>query len=100
MAHASYILLAQVGLFFVFCYLVSIMLLARYLKQNHNATWTELGKPSVLNNSISNGWKLFSFTFGSKYKQLDDQSLFYYVLMVRALFAAASVIYIALLLKR
>ena len=73
------------------CVVVQItvsILLNRYLRLNHGDVWNELGQPTMFNNSIHTSIRqLQFFIFSSRYKNLHDETVNAYVLLLRVMFA-------------
>ena len=54
-------------------YLYFVISLLYYLKNNHRETWLHLGSPSILNNTIFNNFRLFTFVYSEQYRDLNDR---------------------------
>jgi len=78
----------------VLIYLSSVIYLWSYLKRVHPETWTKLGSPSFLNNSILNSFRSIGFIFGSSYRELNDKKLMALLLAIRGLFILAFIAFI------
>jgi hypothetical protein len=78
----------------VLIYLGTVTYLWSYLKRIHPETWTRLGSPSLLNNSILNSFRSIGFIFGSNYKALNDEKLTALILIIRGLFAFVFITFI------
>ena len=62
------LLLVIVGVYLYFS-------LFKYMKDNHNSLWVELGKPSPSHNTIANNFKCGRFIFLRKYRSSNDPVL-------------------------
>lgn len=76
-------------------YLISIACLLRALRQDHEETWVELGRPSlILGNSISSGMAVVRFLFFGEYKVLRSQRVRRFAAASRGLLLFAVVVFL------
>jgi hypothetical protein len=60
----------------VIVYLGLLLFISDRLKKFHATVWTQLGRPSLLNWSIANSFRLGNFVFLQRsYRSLDDTTL-------------------------
>jgi hypothetical protein len=75
----------------VIAYLATCLRLFSYLKENHEAVWDRLGRPSFLNNSIQNNILFLRFMAGRKWRDMNDPALRRLALTFYGLFALCAV---------
>ena len=69
-----------------------------YIRRRHPERWTELGRPSILNNSIANNWaSLQFFIFSSAYKKLRDGVINKFVVALRISLAVNFILFMILM---
>lgn len=70
----------------IFLYLFALLFIARYLKAKHEEVWESIGRPSLLNWSVSSSFKLGWYVFfRGAFKRLNDRRLAYAIYGVRVL---------------
>jgi len=86
-------------LLLVLALLVFNTVMTRRIRTRHPEMWNNLGKPSFLNNTTSNGWKLLGYVWSDQRSRVgeNDALLSCYVWAVRCLMVVFAVLWIAVL---
>lgn len=79
----------------VIIYLAAVVYMFSYLRRAHPQTWTEIGSPSFLNNSVKNNFLFLGFIFRRRYCALGDEKLNRLCLLILVLFGVCSVMFVA-----